>query len=66
MSVVRCHSLVMIAAEYTTYFLYKLTTVLKVSNSQNKIVEPKLLPKNERKNLIFYPDYWSQNPFSQT
>ena len=30
--------------------------LLKVSRSQNKIVEPKLLPKNERTNLFFYPD----------
>ena len=30
--------------------------VLKVSRSRNKIVEPQLLPKNERTNLFFYPD----------
>ena len=29
---------------------------LKVSRSRNKIVEPQLLPKNERTNLFFYPD----------
>ena len=29
---------------------------LKVSRSRNKIVEPKILPKNERTNLFFYPD----------
>ena len=32
---------------------------LKVSRSRNKIVEPKLLPKNEPTNLFFYPDYCS-------
>ena len=29
---------------------------LKVSRSQNKIVEPELLPKNKRTNLFFFPD----------
>ena len=29
---------------------------LKVSKSQNKIVEPKLLPKNEPTNSFFYPE----------
>ena len=29
---------------------------IKVSKSRNKIVMPKLLPKNERTNLFFYPD----------
>ena len=28
----------------------------KVSRSRNKIVMPKLLPKNERTNLFFYPE----------
>ena len=36
---------------------------LKVNRSQNKIVEPKLLPKNEPTNLFFYPDgqLWAEN-----
>ena len=33
--------------------------VLKVSRSRNKIVKPKLLPKNEPSNSFFYPDYSS-------
>ena len=28
--------------------------ILKVSRSRNKIVEPQILPKNERTNLFFY------------
>ena len=44
-------------------FLKKICDMLKVSRSQNKIVEPKLLPKNERTNLFFYPDgqFWAEN-----
>ena len=36
---------------------------VKVNRSQNKIVEPKLLPKNEGTNLFFYPDsqFWAEN-----
>ena len=30
--------------------------LLKVSRTHNKIVEPKLLPKNKQTNLFFYPD----------
>ena len=29
---------------------------IKVSRSRNKIVKPKLLPKNKRTNLFFYPE----------
>jgi hypothetical protein len=29
---------------------------LKVSKSRNKIVMPKLLPKNKQTNLFFYPE----------
>ena len=44
-----------------------LTDTLEVSRSRNKIVEPKLLPKNEPTNLFFNPDdseileTWNQN-----
>ena len=34
----------------------KIIKSLKVSRSQNKIVEPKLLPKMKQTNLFFYPD----------
>jgi hypothetical protein len=30
--------------------------LLKVSRSGNKIVKPKLLPKNEQTNLFFFPE----------
>ena len=30
--------------------------LLKVSRSRNKIIEPQILPKNERTNLFFYPE----------
>ena len=34
--------------------------LVKVSNrSQNKIVEPQILPKNKLMNLFLYPDYHS-------
>ena len=41
-------------------FLRPLKWLLKVSKSQNKIVEPKLLPKNEPTNWFFNPDYSSE------
>ena len=50
-----------------TLFLLVFTTMIKVSRSLNKIVEPTLLPKNEQTNLFFYPDdleileTWNQN-----
>jgi hypothetical protein len=37
------------------YYSKKISTALKVSRSWNKIVEPKLLPKNKRTSLFFYP-----------
>ena len=39
------------------YFRLDLASeTLKVSRSRNKIVMPKLLPKNERTNLFLYPE----------
>ena len=43
---------------YSIAFLIWRRLSLKVSRSRNKIVEPKLLPKNEQTNLSFYPDDW--------
>ena len=38
------------------YYVGKKVRLLKVSRSRNKIVMPKLLPKNEQTNLFFYPE----------
>ena len=34
----------------------KVITKIKVSRSRSKIVMPKLLPKNKRRSLFFYPE----------
>ena len=51
----------------STRMLIMPNTLLEVSRSRNKIVEPKLLSKIKRMNLFFYPDdseileTWNQN-----